>query len=44
MNTTAFFLTWLLLSIALQLYNNHKMSKQLGRMHELNKQIKGDNK
>lgn len=42
MDATAFFLTWLLLSIALQLYNNHRMSKRINRMHELNKQIKGD--
>ncbi|WP_301348233.1 hypothetical protein [Lactiplantibacillus plantarum] len=44
MNTEAFWLTWLLLSIALKLYSNHKMSKQLGKMHKLNKTIKGDNK
>lgn len=42
MNMTAFWITWLLASIALKLYNNHKMSKQLGKMHKLNQQIKGD--
>ncbi|MGX6394896.1 hypothetical protein [Lactiplantibacillus pentosus] len=41
MDATEFFITWFVLSAALQLYNNHKMNKQLGRMHELNKQIKG---
>jgi len=42
MNMTAFWITWFVLSAALKLYSNHQMNKQLGKMHELNKQLKGD--
>lgn len=42
MNTEAFWLTWLLLSIALKLYSNHKMNKHINSNHKINKQIKGD--
>lgn len=40
MNMTAFWLTWLLLSIAMQAYSNQRMNKRVNKMHELNKQIK----
>lgn len=42
MNTTIFFLTWFVLSAALQLYNNHKLTQRINKVHKLNKQIKGD--
>lgn len=42
MNTDLFWLTWILLSITLKLYSNHKISKRVSATHKLNKQIKGD--
>ena len=38
----AFLTTFVLLSIAMQAYSKHRMNKQIKRVHELNKQIKGD--
>lgn len=41
-----FLVTFILLSTALHLYENHRMNKRMDerikRVHELNKQIKGD--
>lgn len=37
----AFLGTFVLLA-TLQLYSNHRMNKRIDKMHELNKQIKGD--
>ncbi|WP_263852138.1 hypothetical protein [Lactiplantibacillus pentosus] len=41
MGETAFIITFLLSSIALQLYRLHQM-KRVSATHKLNKQIKGD--
>lgn len=45
MNLTAFWVTWFVLSVLIQLHSNHKMNKRINsnhKMHELNMTIKGD--
>lgn len=42
MNVTAFWVTWLIASSAIQLYSNHRINKRVDRMHKLNKTIKGE--
>jgi len=38
----AFLTTFVLLSIAMQLYSNHCVNKRVNSNHKMNKQIKGD--
>lgn len=42
MNSEVFWITWFVLSAAMQLYSNHRMNKRVNKMHKLNQQIKGD--